>query len=484
MTQKISKEDLDNDTIVLQAAVKRSTDGRVISSNADIDNSDSPELDERTVLTSNKPSSSVNSYDLIRVGSIIKGRFRLNKRLGEGGMGCVYLAEDKLKLEAKSPDPFVAIKILSGDFQSHPAAFVSLQRETQKSQQLAHPNIITAYDFDRDDDIIYMTMEALRGDDLDQHIYDDRDRQIDTQLASDIVTSISSGLAYAHSKGVIHSDLKPANIFLTENNTAKILDFGIARAFAVAGSENNPVDSFDAGELGALTRTYASCEMFEGGDPSPADDIYALGIIAYQLFTGDHPFNKLTAIEAREKKLKPKFHKNINRYQWRAIQLALKFDGAERAISVDDFIRCFDGPSRLKQSILALSMMIMLGLAYFYYYSNYLVIEHVAFSDLSEDKRNKFNRQFEESELSSRFGDHNAAIFHLNNAFNIHPFNKKVMKSLGGIVDTLMLERIDLMNSEDLLDYHYKIKSLLEYDALSDNVELKKRLKDIEEMKK
>lgn len=470
MTKKLQEDGSGIDKTVLKSAVKQQTvGGRVSSSSAGVESS--VNVDEQTVLTSKKPPSTVSGYDLIRVGSIIKGRFRLKKRLGEGGMGCVYLAEDKLKLEAKSPDPFVAIKILSGDFQSHPAAFVSLQRETQKSQQLAHPNIITAYDFDRDDTIVYMTMEALRGDDLDQHIYDDRDRQVDIQLASDIVTAISSGLAYAHSKGVIHSDLKPANIFLTDQNVVKILDFGIARSASDGSSQ--VVDGFDAGALGALTPTYASCEMFEGGDPTPGDDIYALGIIAYQLFSGQHPFNKATSVEARDKGLKPKRLKNVNRHQWRAISSALLFDPAKRIKSSAEFEKIFKGPSKLKRSIWALAVTLMVVSGYFFYHLNYVVTVQVNFDDLSEVKQAEFRDQMEQAKISDNFGDENAALFHLNNAFIIHPYNNAVMTRLNEIIDEHFSRDINKMGRKELSDFSYHVDTLLQYEALTDNTDLR-----------
>lgn len=457
----------DDKTVIISTSKDRSID---------LSQSNNTGLDDSTVLSPHKSSVPINDYDRLRVGSIIKERFRLNKRLGEGGMGCVYLAEDKLKLEARSPDPYVALKILSGDFKAHPAAFVSLQRETQKSQQLAHPNIITAYDFDRDGDIVYMTMEALRGDDLDQYLYDDRDRKTDIKLVESIIKSISSGLMYAHSKGVVHSDLKPANIFLTNENNIKILDFGIARAYSVAGSKNTSIDEYDAGDLGALTRTYASCEMFEGKNPSPSDDIYALGIIAYQLFTGEHPYKKLTALEARSQRLKPSRPANANRHQWQAISSALMLNREDRVQSVENFIRVFNGPSRLMPSIWMLSIALILGGVYFYYYSNFMVASHISFSELPKEKQMEFNRQLDQAGMSSEFGDHNAVLFHLNKAFLIHPYNKRVMAKLEAIVTMSLDQDTTLLNHQDLEKYRYHLEALLKYEALADNSRLREKL--------
>lgn len=99
---------------------------------------------------------------------VLKGRFILAKIVGSGGMGVVYKAKDLLKVEAKDRDPFVAIKVLSEEFKSHPEAFISLQRESRKSQRIAHPNIVNVYDFDRDGDVVFMTMEYMDGRPLDK----------------------------------------------------------------------------------------------------------------------------------------------------------------------------------------------------------------------------------------------------------------------------------------------------------------------------
>src|SRR5690606_31764876 len=155
----------------------------------------------------------------------------------------------------------------------------------RKAQTLAHPNVVTVFDFDRDGDIVYMTMELLVGRSLESIARDARGRGIDAEQALTIIRGIAEGLAYAHRKGIVHSDLKPGNVFIAADGTAKILDFGIARAEPSMVTEQNK-DEFDAGSLGAYTEASATDEMVAGVDPHPADDMYALGIIAYELVTG------------------------------------------------------------------------------------------------------------------------------------------------------------------------------------------------------
>lgn len=276
-----------------------------------------------------------------REGSLLRNRFILEKKLGEGGMGAVWKGVDKLKQEARDRNPYVAIKLLQGDFKDHPEAFIALQRETSKQQRLAHPNIATVFDFDRDDasSTVFMTMEVLSGADLAAHIrkkvppegleYDD---------AMQLIRQLASGLAYAHSHGLVHSDLKPGNCFVTEENAVKLLDFGIARASKTKESAEGEKTLFDPGELGALTPAYATIEMFDGMDPDPRDDIYAMAIIAYQLFTGKHPYGKKNAPKAEAAGLTVPPVAKLTKAQNRELARGLAFRRDDRTGSVEEFL--------------------------------------------------------------------------------------------------------------------------------------------------
>jgi len=272
---------------------------------------------------------------------ILKERFVLESVLGAGGMGIVYKAKDLLKVEAQDRDPYVAIKVLSEEFKAHPEAFISLQRESRKSQRIAHPNIVNVFDFDRDGDTVFMTMEFMDGEPLDQLIRKYKSTGLPTDDAWNIIKGMSSALSHAHAEKIIHSDFKPGNVFVTQRGLAKVFDFGIARAVSkVEHLDDNPEDKtvFDAGNLGALTPAYASLEMLEGEEPDVRDDIYALGCVAYELFTGSHPYNKVPADEAERQKLKPKRITNIKKHQWKAIEKAISFRREDRMESVDKFM--------------------------------------------------------------------------------------------------------------------------------------------------
>ena len=150
--------------------------------------------------------------------------------MGKGGMGLVFGAIDRRKEEAKDPNPRIALKVLNADFERHPQSFIALQREARKAQSLAHPNVVTVFDFDRDGDTVYMTMELLKDGPLEAMVREARGKGIKREIAMPIIRGIAEGLAYAHRKGIVHSDLKPGNVFIGEDGTPKILDFGIARA--------------------------------------------------------------------------------------------------------------------------------------------------------------------------------------------------------------------------------------------------------------
>ena len=294
-------------------------------------------------------------------GDTLNGRFVLEQRLGGGGMGTVYKALDLRKQEAMDRNPYIAIKVLNEEFRTHPESFKSLQREAKKAQSLAHPNIVTVYDFDRDGAAIYMTMELQDGQPLNEIIRASKFKGMPVQEAVRIVDDIGTALAYAHEKRIVHSDLKPGNVFLTDRGQAKVFDFGIARASKKEGSDADTT-LFDAGSLGALTPSYASPEMLERGDPDPRDDIYALACIAYELLTGKHPFDRVPATQARDNQLRAKQPANLTRRQWVAIQNGLAFERERRTPSVKRFLHELSavGPSRVRQAPYAVAAMALI----------------------------------------------------------------------------------------------------------------------------
>ncbi|MFL0799642.1 MAG: protein kinase [Agarilytica sp.] len=329
---------------------------------------------------------------------LLKNRFVFEEVLGAGGMGVVYKAKDLLKVEAQDKDPYVAIKVLSDDFKTHPEAFIALQRESRKTQRIAHPNIVNVHDFDRDGETVFMTMEYLDGKPLDVLISQYKTTGLPEEDAWKILEGISAALIYAHGQKIIHSDFKPGNIFVTNQNNAKVFDFGIARAVAKAEVHEETADDktvFDAGNLGALTPAYASLEMLEGKVPDVRDDIYALGCIAYEMFTGMHPYNRVHADEAKRKKLKPKRIPNISKRQWKVIESALAFKREDRVATVSEFWECLN-KKRGTGVIVAGVVLVLVTVISVLAYQNYLAPKENNFSEdeiRSEIERKVFIEQ-------------------------------------------------------------------------------------------
>jgi len=291
----------------------------------------------------------------LTIGSMLVDRYVLDSIVAggdKGGMGVVYKALDLRQQEAQERHPYVAIKVLNEDFKRHPDSIKALARETTKTRKLSHPNIISVYDFNRDGGNVFMAMELLEGNALNDVIRNYRDRGgVPVNEAMRIIRGLGSGLAHAHANGIVHSDFKPSNSFLTTDNRVKILDFGIARAAKVGAGAAAGGDKtlFDAGTLGALTMPYASCEQIDGADPDTADDVYALAVVSYELLTGRHPFEradpdrqgqfeKTDAAKARQLKMKPAPVPGLARSQWHTLQRALAFSRAERPKGAEEFL--------------------------------------------------------------------------------------------------------------------------------------------------
>jgi len=294
---------------------------------------------------------------VIAVGAVLKQRFRLIERIGEGGMSTVYNAIDLRKVEAHAADTHVAVKILSVPASDFAQSLKTLQAEALALQKLPHPNIVRVIDCDRDGHTVFMTMEYLKGDSLKRRLLARDAKGMPVNEAVSIVRSIANGLAFAHHNGIVHGDLKPGNVIITDDGSVKIIDFGIARLMTrdpgatIAGDERP--------KLSALTPPYASPEMLENGKPDPRDDIYALACIANELLTGHHPFDRIVANEARDSRQKiPRA--GLTPAQFKAIAHGLEFERDRRTATVEEFISEFDTKSRMRSGAIA---GIVLGLA-------------------------------------------------------------------------------------------------------------------------
>lgn len=380
----------------------------------------------------------------LQPGTLIKQRFLLDTLIGKGGMGLVFSAIDRRKEEAQDPNPRVALKVLNADFQAHPQSFIALQREARKAQTLAHPNVVTVFDFDRDGDAVYMTMELLKGRSLESITREARGKGIGRDLALPIIRGIAEGLAYAHRKGIVHSDLKPGNIFIMADNTPKILDFGIARAVPNLQSDEAP-DVFDAGSLGAYTEAYATNEMVNGIDPHPADDMYALGIIGHELLTGFHPFQRHSAPNARKLGIRPASLKGLRRKEARALERCLSFERKDRPKDAGEFLKLFRGVSTLQKTTIAVAAVLAVASAFFWYRSYLETSPTVAFASLPAQTQRQFNALIIQGDEEWAFfeREHNltalqSAVEQYSRAYALHPRNRDAVRGLQRSADALL----------------------------------------------
>ena len=218
---------------------------------------------------------------MIQIGKIFAGRYRIIKQIGRGGMADVYLAKD-LILDGEE----VAVKVLRTNYQTDPIAVARFQREARAMADLDHPHIVRITDIGEEDGQQYLAMEYVAGLDLKRYIKEHY--PLSNEEAVRIMGQILLAMRLAHTRGIVHRDLKPQNILLTPDGTAKVTDFGIAVAFAETSlTQTNSM-------LGSVH--YLSPEQARGSKATVQSDIYAMGIIFYEMLTGHIPYDGDSAV--------------------------------------------------------------------------------------------------------------------------------------------------------------------------------------------
>jgi eukaryotic-like serine/threonine-protein kinase len=270
------------------------------------------------------PPSDTTGDDRLSIGHRLSGRYRIERELGEGGMGVVYLATD----EQVAGEAF-AIKVLKESLT--PEALDLLRDEVRKTRRLSHPNIVDVHSVNIDGTRLYVLMEYLEGKPLNALLDEEFGRGMPFTRARPIIEDACAALCYAHDHSVIHSDLKPANIFATTSGRTKLLDFGIARV------SRGPLMHKLCGPL-VLTPAYASCEMLTGEEADRRDDIYSLACLIYEMLCGERPFGRLNALEARAAGVQVPPLAVLSRGQNRALSQALAFDRKARTASVEQLL--------------------------------------------------------------------------------------------------------------------------------------------------
>jgi serine/threonine-protein kinase len=218
----------------------------------------------------------------LEVEHVFNGRYRVDTRLGTGGMAIVYCGTDLLLRRR------VAIKVLRDQFSADDEFIRRFSYEAQAAARLSHPNVVSVYDFGREGDAYFIVMELVEGETLATMLSDEH--RIPESVAIDYATQIAAGLAFAHRQGLLHRDVKPANILVTRDDVVKLGDFGIARAVA-----ENAIGVTQPGMvMGSVA--YVSPEQAQGRELDVRSDLYSLGVVLYQMVAGRLPFNGETPV--------------------------------------------------------------------------------------------------------------------------------------------------------------------------------------------
>lgn len=259
---------------------------------------------------------------------IINKRYEIKEKLGSGGMADVYLAFDTVLNRE------VAIKILREDLNNNPVALLRFKREANAGSGLNHPNVVEIYDVGEDDNIQYIVMEYIKGSTAKELIF--RRGSLDLEEAIDFMLQLSQGVSKAHAQGIVHRDIKPQNILVTPDGTIKISDFGIAQAGDAL--QLTKADSV----MGSVH--YLAPELVRGEKASLQSDIYAMGIIFYEILVGEPPFDGEMPVEIAMKQLKDDtpsvqdFNANIPNSIVNIINRATAKNVMNRYLTVDEMI--------------------------------------------------------------------------------------------------------------------------------------------------
>jgi serine/threonine protein kinase/Tfp pilus assembly protein PilF len=297
----------------------------------------------------------------LRAGDILAGRFNIQHFIAAGGMGEVYAAED---LELREQ---VAIKIISPEILQAPSAVARFKREVQLARKVTHPNICRLYDFfrhqrsdapDAESQLIFVSMELLEGETLSTHLHRQQRMTIDEALP--IVTQMAAGLAAAHQANVVHRDFKPGNVMLVRSGLPKstravITDFGLA----VRQTSSDTQSTLTSQQALAGTPAYMAPEVIKGEVATASCDIYALGLVIYEMITGQLPFQAETPMSCAIKRLSDRpvspreLVPKLPRAWERAILRCLELEPSNRFASANDVVRALTGrvPSVHTQSV-------------------------------------------------------------------------------------------------------------------------------------
>jgi serine/threonine-protein kinase Stk1 len=287
-----------------------------------------------------EPARAASSSCFSTMPDVLAGRYRIERLLGAGGMGAVYRARDLLAEQYGDPDPYVALKVLNQDFAESPDASAVLYSEFCLTRYLRHDNVLRVHGFhvDTSCERAFITMELMRGLTLDK-ILCERPLGLPWKELRQIVLPLLDALAYAHGRGVVHGDMKPSNVMLSEEGV-RLFDFGLGQAEegVLLGLPHLSRERFNA-----WTPGYAAPELLEHQQLSAKADVYAVACVIYELASGKHPFRRLPSTQARDEHLDSGLQApaRLPERCWPALRTALAFDAGARTLTASQLRDAF-----------------------------------------------------------------------------------------------------------------------------------------------
>ena len=281
---------------------------------------------------------------------LLAGRYRIERLLGAGGMGAVYRARDLLSEQFGEPDPYIALKILSEEFSATPDASALLYSEFALTRCLRHDNVLRLHSFEVDTDCqrAFITMELMRGMTLDKLLCE-RPLGLPWHELRKIVLPLLDALAHTHARGVVHGDMKPSNVMVSEEGV-RLFDFGLGQA---QEGVLHGLPQLSRERFNAWTPGYAAPELLEGQPLAASADLYGVACVIYELAGGKHPFRRLPSTQARDEHLERELQApaNLPKHCWPALRSALAFEAVDRTITATQLRDALGATSSLRQRL-------------------------------------------------------------------------------------------------------------------------------------
>lgn len=269
--------------------------------------------------------------DILSPGYLLNDRFEIAELVHSGGMSLVYKAVDLRRRPECSGEIHVAIKMMRPSIASDEQARLALEREAAKVQSLSHPNIINIFDFDEHEGRFFLVMEWLEGESVNTLLRRTMGERIEPDLAWKVIEGAAAAVQHAHHKNVIHADINPSNIFVTQDHEIKLLDFGVAR---YTRDPELPEDD----RFNWVTKPYASPEVLSGLNPVFEDDVFSLACVAYRLLGGRQPFSGTLSLVAKHQGMSVEPIVGIPENAWSFLRRSLAYERSERPGDVTDFL--------------------------------------------------------------------------------------------------------------------------------------------------